>query len=333
MRSTPLSDSYNSPPDIPQPDTPKDVRDRGAIAVIAALAFIPLTLILALLVDAGRTWAERTALQNGVEAAAVASAQTWATGGSGCSPIDLQLVNDSGAVPDDLECDLTGTPRSGLVHVSARDDINLMFGALLGRSTTEIRASTTVKLGAPTTLKGLWPFALCVDHPAVAAWLATGMVDPMVAEIKFQADGVVCGGEVSGNWSVLNFDGASSSNAVLKDWVLNGYDGWIEVFQEVNGNPGTPSTSLNLSDAYGNRIVLPLFDNPRLQGANAVYRIRGFASARLISVQLTGPSAQRSLTIQFESGVLAGGVGNNPSLDFGTSAWSVCSFDSFGECS
>ena len=307
-------------------------RARGSVAVIAALVFIPLAMMVAIVVDAGRTWVERTSLQNGVEAAAMATAETWAKGGDACSEDDLRFVADNGAHPDDLGCETTGTGRSGIITVSGRGDVPLMFGGLLGRSTTEIRASTSVVVGVPTSLKGLWPFALCVDHPAVAAWLATGMVDPMIAEIRFAPDGAICGGEASGNWTVLNFDGGSSSNAQLKELVLNGYDDWIEVYQDVNGNPGAPSTALDLPSVYGRSIILPLFDNPRLQGSNAVYRIRGFATARLIEANLGGASSQRSLTIQFESGVLTGGVGNDSSLDFGTSAWTICAFDSFGNC-
>jgi len=312
--------------------SPEGRSDRGSVAVIAALVFVQMAMMLALVVDAGRTWVERTALQNGVEAAATATAQTWAKGGAGCSPDDLRLISENNASPDDVTCELSGTSRSGTVRVTAEEDVELFFGGLLGRSTTRISASTAVAVGVPTSVKGLWPFALCVDHPAVAAWLASGMVDPMIANIRFAADGVVCGGEVSGNWTILNFDGGSNSNAVLKKIVVNGYDGWIEVLQDVRGNPGAPSPALDLPSVYGRSIILPLFDNPRLQGSNAVYRIRGFATARLINAQLSGPSAQRGFTIQFESGVLTGGVGNDSSLDFGTSAWAICSFDEYGEC-
>jgi hypothetical protein len=315
-----MTDSHESP------------KDRGSVAVIAALVFVPLALMLALVVDAGRTWVERTALQNGVEAAATATAQTWANGGTGCTPEDLALISDNNALPDDIDCELTGTPRNGIVKVTAQEDVDLIFGGLLGRSTTQINASTAVAVGVPTSLKGLWPFGLCVDHPAVGAWLSSGMVDPMIAEIRFAAEDEVCGGEVSGNWTVLNLSGGPPSNAKLKDLVISGYDGWVEVYQDVGGDPGVPSRSLDLTSAYGQLITLPLFDNPRRQGSNAVYRIRGFATARLISARLTGASAQRSLTIQFESGVLSGGVGNDPLLDFGTSAWAICSFDEYGEC-
>jgi hypothetical protein len=306
--------------------------DRGSIAVIAAVVFVPLAMMLAVVVDSGRVWVSRSTLHNGVEAAAVAVAVTWSKGGTGCSADDLGFVSNNGAQPNDVTCDLTGTPRAGLVKVSAREQVPMIFAGLLGRSTAEVRSSTTVKVGPLSSLKGLWPFGLCWEHPAVTAWLATGMTAPMIAEITFAADGVTCGGEVSGNWSVLNFEGGSSSNNTIKGWVLNGYDGWVAVNDEVNGNPGVPSASLNIAEAYGNRITLPLFDNPRLQGSNSIYRIRGFATARLLEARFSGPSAERSLTIQFESGMVSGGVGDDSSSFFGTTSWAVCSFDSYGDC-
>ena len=49
-------------------------RSRGSIAIIAALSFIPMTLIFAVVIDAGRSWVVKERLQNGVEAGAVAAA-------------------------------------------------------------------------------------------------------------------------------------------------------------------------------------------------------------------------------------------------------------------
>jgi hypothetical protein len=314
------------------PHGPQPKADRGSIAVIAAVIFVPLSMMLAVVVDSGRVWVGRSTLHNGVEAAAVAVATTWSNGSPGCSPEDLSFVSHNGAQPDDVTCDLSGTPRAGLVKVAASEQVPMIFAGLLGRPTAEVRSSTTVKIGAPSSLKGLWPFGLCWEHDAVTAWLATEMTAPMIAEITFASDGANCGGKVSGNWSVLNFEGGSSSNAVIKQWVLNGYDGWVAVSDEISGNPGVPSSSLNIAEAYGNRIILPLFDNPRLQGSNSIYRIRGFAIARLLEARFTGPSAQRSLTIQFESGMVSGGVGNDSSPFFGATSWAVCSFDSYGDC-
>ena len=67
-------------------------RDRGAVAVLTALAMIPIAVALAVTVDSGRAWMARHSLQNGVEAAATSSAQTWMTGGTSCSGASVAIV-------------------------------------------------------------------------------------------------------------------------------------------------------------------------------------------------------------------------------------------------
>ena len=86
----------------------------------------------------------------------------------------------------------------------------------------------------------------------------------------------------------------------------------------------------------GTSFVIPLFSNPTGTGSSASYPIIGFAQVRLVSAQLTGSNRSRSLTIRFERGITSGSVGDlvgNGGVGYGLSTWSVCSFDSQGNCS
>ena len=76
----------------------KKQKNRGSIAIIAALSFVPMSLIFAVVIDAGRSWVVQTRLQNGIEAGAVAAAQTWMTGGASCQTSSLGIVSANGAV-------------------------------------------------------------------------------------------------------------------------------------------------------------------------------------------------------------------------------------------
>ena len=63
----------------------RDGDDRGSVAVVVALSFLPIVAVLALVVDLGIVLTRRQELQAGVESAALAGAARWAHGGGACT--------------------------------------------------------------------------------------------------------------------------------------------------------------------------------------------------------------------------------------------------------
>ena len=308
-------------------------QNRGSIAIIAAISFIPISIMFAVVMDAGRSWVMQERLQNGVEAGAVAVAQTWMTEGSVCRTSALQMVSANGADPNDVSCSSSGTNRRGLVRVVANEDVEPIFSSVLGRTRVSLGASTAVRIGTSSSVTGLRPISLCADNPNIRSWMDSGMPDGVTVKVLFQSPGVLCGGNVSGNWTVLDFNGGSSSNSETQTWVREGYPHPITVGDIVYGTPGAPSTSIRFDSVIGSSIMLPMFKYPTGNGSNARYTIVGFAKAKVISVQMTGSSAQRGFTLQFKTGSLSGSTGDAGSIDFGMTSWRVCSFDSVGDCS
>lgn len=308
-------------------------RDEGAVALVAAIMLVPISMMLALVVDSGRVWVDRHRLQDGVEVAALKAAHSWSNGGVPCEATALAVVNADGASPTSVQCSTTGSRTAGTLKVSANDQSPLAFGALLGRTSARIAASTTARISGASRVGGLWPFALCVDNPAVAAWIASGFTSTTSTRITFEEPSNTCRGSVSGNWSVLDFNGGSVSNVETQDWVLHGYSGTVAVGDIVQGTPGAPSTSLQMASMIGKSVFLPLYTNPRYNGSNAVYTMAGFAQVKVIDAQFSGAAAQRSLTIQFQRGFATGSVGGSGAPDFGLVSVSVCSIDQQGVCS
>lgn len=312
--------------------TGADCNDAGVIAILVAVAFLPLALTLAIVADAGRVWVAEQRLQNGVEASAAASARDWAAGGSSCTTAALALLRADGAAPNSQSCTTTGTRSSGIVRVSASEDVGLMFSALVGRSTSKISASTGVKIGTPSGLSGLWPFGLCADNSDIASWVAAGFPSGHVATITFQQQNLKCGGDVSGNWSILDFNGGSSSNSETQSWIDGGYAGVVSVGDIVNGSPGAPSTSFNMTSVIGKTITMPIYRYPRLKGSNTEHTIVGFARALVVAARFTGGAAQRSLTVSFTRGSSTGSSASFAEGNFGLTVWSICSLDNHGVC-
>lgn len=315
--------------------TSDDRRDRGAVAVFTALAFIPIVLALAVVADSGRAWVARHSLQNGVEAAAGAVAQTWLVGGTSCASSALALATADGATTSSISCSVTGTRTDGTVKVIATSRVPLLFASLIGRSDATVTASTAARIGPASKAIGVSPLALCAGNAAIAAWIASGMTSTVTSTITFETSNPVCGGNVPGNWGVLDFNGGSNSTSELANWVVNGYRSTLSVGDVVAGNPGAPSTSSNISAIVGTSFIIPLFSAPTGSGAGALYPIVGFAKVYLVSANLSATASRRSLTIRFERGITSGSVTQlgDGGTNYGVSTWSICSYDSKGKCS
>jgi Putative Flp pilus-assembly TadE/G-like len=307
--------------------------DRGSISMIFAAALLPMCLMMAIVIDGGRVWLDRSRLQNGVEAGALASARAWNLGGSSCAPSNLTIVTADGASPTSLSCAVTGSRTNGTVTVTGADASPLHFANLLGRSSSKISASTTVVIGSVGGMARLWPFALCRDNPAVSTWVNSGMTSTNITTITFEDSNVKCAGSVSGNWSTLDYNGGANSTVEINDWILNGYTGTVQVGDVIQGAPGAPSATLNVAPMIGKSVLMPLYTNPRMQGANAVYTVAGFAQVKVVAASFSGANAKRSLTIQFQKGSVTGSSVSFTAPNFGLSAIAICSHDNKGVCS
>lgn len=306
---------------------------KGSVSIMTAVMLVPITIFIAVVVDAGRVWVAKTALQNGVEAAAVASATTWMKGGGSCTGPALAFVSIDGSSPSKLDCNVTGTNRRGTLEVSAAETVGLRLAALLGRDTASIGSKVRVKIVPASSAAGLWPLALCADDPAVKSWLASGMTSTATWEITFLSNASGCGGKVPGNWGLLDFNGGANSTTDTKDWVLNGWNELVKVGDIVLGSPGIPSTPIDLEERIGSSVTFALFDLAALEGNNATYRIVGFARARIVAVVVNGSPSRAHMSLVFEKGTTTGGSNFDIGTDFGVLSWGICSIESQGVCS
>ena len=306
---------------------------RGSVSIMVALLLVPLTVLTAVMVESGRVWVARTALQNGVEAAAISAASAWMKGGTSCNPAALSLVSVDGSDPESLDCNITGTNRRGTVAVAAAETVGLRLAHLVGRDTAHIDSRIRVRIAPAGTAYSVWPLALCVEYPAVQAWLASGMTSTATWVINFNNNAAGCGGRVPGNWGLLDFNGGNNSTDEAREWVADGYLGSVSIGDLVPGNPGVPSTSIRLKDRVGDSVTFALYDLAQQSGNGATYRIVGFARARIVEAVVTGSPAKAHLSIVFERGTVTGGPGFDDDTDFGVLAWGVCSIESQGDCS
>lgn len=309
-------------------------RDDGSIVALTAIAMIPLVLGLAIVVDSGRVWAERTTLQNAVEVTAASAASAWIRTGSVCPSSTREYLSRDGASPDSVECTITGTNRDGTLTVAAVDAAPLAFVDLLGRSSARIAASTTVRIGSPGALIGVWPVALCERHPSLLEWRDSGFTLTSSFTITVETGPGYCTGNVGGNWGLLDFNGGSNPTSEAQEWVQSGYQSAAKVGDVVLGNPGGISGSIGINSMIGKSVLVPLYNEALGSGNSATFRIAGFVRATLLAARLTGAATSRSLTFRFETVIVdrpttTVGSGSN----FGVTTWAICAYDNKGQCS
>lgn len=308
--------------------------DRGSIAAFAAIALVPLVIGLAIVVDSGRVWAERVALQNAVEATTAAAASTWIRTDTVCPPSVLDTLTSDDASPLDYACSTTGNSRDGTITVTASDETSLYFSAVLGRDRATITASTTARIGSASSLANVWPIALCQTHPALLAWRDSGFSLTTNYTIPAQGSPNSCGENISANWGVLDFDGGNNATGDTIRWVQNGYENPVDIGDEVPGSPGALTNSIGISSMIGKPVIIAIYDLARLTGSNAIYRISGFARGVLVGARLQGAAASRSLTVRFETAIVdrpSASVGSGG--NFGITSWAICAYDDAGRCS
>jgi hypothetical protein len=304
--------------------------ERGAVAVFVALVLTVLLGCGALAVDLGDLWQSRRHLVTATDAAALAAAQSAALGETACGAVDDQFVaaNYDDATVTGCTVEGAGTPQ-GLVTVDASAPVDVRFASVLGFDDQEVHAGTAAAWFIPAGAYSLRPFGLCKDHPAVASWLSSpdGQSSPTV--VRYSKDSPDACGDAPGNWGILDYDGGSNSTGEIQEWTRYGYDGLVSVGEDVPGNTGGFSPSLDsvLDEAIqGGRFALPIFDSVQGTGSNARFHVYGFVGVELVSYQTSGPEENRYITLRFVEMLVAGqccAAGPNS----GTFAVRICDVD------
>jgi Flp pilus assembly protein TadG len=303
--------------------------DRGAVSALTALAILPIVAVTAVGVDSGRVYVENQRVKTASEAGAVAAAGAWVQSGTACTERALSFVEANAGDSTVSDCSTAGTRYSGVVTVSASKDVSALFGNLVGRESTTVDSTASVRVRPVGGMNGLRPTALCENSPGLVAWRASGFSTTQIFSVDFSG---TCG-DIPGNWGVLDFDGGSNRTVDLQTWINAGYPGLVSIGQEFNGDPGIPSPALNMDSVVGETITVPVFDRSRLQGSTSVFHVSSFVQMEVIAVQLNGSASSRNISVRFKVGSLSGARIGESASNNGVVTWSPCQLDGRGDCS
>lgn len=222
------------------------VKQRGAVAIVAAASLVALLSIVALAVDMGHVMIVRNQVQNAADAAALhgaaylysqGSAPNFSSNGpavtNATSAVGLNMTvtpNDSVAVAANYWKTLNSSAPSNeaAVQVSLTKQVKLYFAPIFGMQNTNVSATATAIVQSPTVMGqgainvpmaiGSCMFSKYWDSSNNVPKNDPGTNQPYVFQIgssyAYNSDGEGGGGCTSGQWTPLSSEQDNSDNAV-----------------------------------------------------------------------------------------------------------------------
>ncbi|MGB3829837.1 MAG: pilus assembly protein TadG-related protein, partial [Ornithinimicrobium sp.] len=262
-----------------------DDPERGAVAVVVALLMVPLLALAAIAIDVAAIYADRQQLQTGSDAAALAIAQTCATGPCDQASASQTATSFVQANKNDASASATAELTTSQATVRAVTTREHFFAPVLGVEQTDIGAESTVGWGAPTGGTSVLPvaFSLCEWQEQLAA-NGGELSETTLQTIYFtKSSDTTCTGNsgnlVPGGFGWLTPD-AGTCNATT------GAGGIL--YSDPGESVPSGCTTADFADAQYETVLLPLFDQYDGSGSSAIYRIYGYAAFKVTGYHFVG---------------------------------------------
>ncbi len=279
----------------------------------------------ALVIDMGRIYVERNALQNGADAAALAIASDCAEGHCGGSYDEFAVADmyaDANSGDDTatvLDVQINPSLREVTVTVGTEEPgganaMDMLFASMVGAEDVTVSASATVQWGAPGSLIS---FPLTMSKCEWTEYGELGFADTSPQGYLHRAAAVregelppTAGYQYRAQSVTIYFHGATTCHDSSSGQDLPGGFGWLDadgnecaVKLHKGGNaavdPGSsPARGCDASDVagmLGTVQILPVFDGYTGQGNNGEYQVSGFGSLYVTGYNFGGQFKEDSL--------------------------------------
>ncbi len=266
--------------------------ERGASAVLVALLIVPLVGFAALAVDVAAAYSERQQLQNGADAAALAIAHDCADGV--CTESPDGVADDLSDANHEEAGSVRGIPvvdvdmGAGEVTVANPGTQGHWLAPVIGVDSTDVTASATARWGGPDGGTAVLPlaFSWCEFAKQTGGGLPSGTTARTIYFTKSSpsvAGTPDCTGPsnniVPGGFAWLDTDAGVCGATTEADGT---------VYSSTGNSVPSPCTPTYIAGLVGRTVLLPIFEQSGGTGANAWYRIYGYAAFRITGYSFGG---------------------------------------------
>ena len=276
--------------------------ERGAASVFVAILLVVLLGVTALAVDVGAAYAEKSQLQNGADAAALAVARDCAADACGDYAATGSAFANSNA-NDALSGSTVTFPDANTVRVvtaarepgASSDSFSLFFARVFGTDSTQIGAAAEASWGPPSEASSIpWTAHQCLFKNSLSAsqlaeFNSTGKFtgDPSTDLVLLRYDtnapapgGCPTGGYQPGGFGWLEITGEDCSAEIDIDEPVEGQPG--------NHFPNDDECDDLLANITDEPALIPLYSSVDGTGENAEYTLIGFGAFQVTGYKFSG---------------------------------------------
>ena len=294
-----------------------NARNQTGQATVLTLVFLTVLLgMAALVLDVGSWYRADRDTQSTADSAALAGAQALPDSTADASSLASNYASKNGGGLDGVSFSSSyGT--NDTIKVTVKKPAQGIFTRLFGVSSINVGSKATARTALISSAKYVAPIVVKNMHPKLLGTAGCPCFDPSnVTTIPLGRNGA------PGAFDLLNLDGSrgGTSPGILADWMLKGYDGYLDIGQYYS-DPGAKWDSSQMHDALDQRIgttlLFPVYDDLIGNGSNAQYHVIGWVGFHLLSYEARGSSG--SITGYFTEVIWSGlqatsGSGQPPNL-------------------
>jgi Flp pilus assembly protein TadG len=291
---------------------------RGQAFVMTAISMVMVCAMAALVLDVGHWFRDKRRLQGTADAAALAGAQQLPESPSGAKSLAQTYANKNGGDVAGANIVVSSTyGANDTIAVKGQRSDPGIFSRVLGFTSATISAKAKVRVGNPISVMHVAPMVVRCNHPLIQNCNNNGNLPQYNVSTTLDYDPM----GAPGAFGMLNLNkgGGTPGSSEEADWILKGYDAWLDVNKDYNSDPGAKFSSNQVQSALDDRmrndpvLLFPVYERLTGTGQNAKYFIIGWVGFHLTSYVVHGNNATLTgyFTTYIARGILAsGGPGN-----------------------
>jgi Flp pilus assembly protein TadG len=270
--------------------------ERGQAIVVTVLSLVVLLGMSALVLDVGSWFRTKRRLQGTADAAALAGAQQLpgAPGQALVMAKEYADKNGGDVSSSDIEILTTYTTNDTISVKAARTDSSI-FSKVLGINSANIHASAKARTDTPYSVRYVAPMVVSCDHELIKKCNGSSNLPRFGVDTTLPFDPM----GAPGAFGMLNLNksGGTPGTSEEANWILNGYDAYLDVNKDYRSDPGAKFSSQEIQGALDLRIsngiplLFPVFERLTGTGQNANYFIIGWIGFHLNSYEIRGNNA------------------------------------------